>query len=50
MADSVKILVVDDDPDIRTVLTTLLEANGYQVVTASDGKDSGTGVYSDVTR
>lgn len=32
-----KILVVDDDPDIRDVLTTVLEADGYEVVTASDG-------------
>ena len=39
MADNVKILVVDDDPDIRTVLTALLESKGYQVVTASDGQE-----------
>ena len=39
MADSVKILVVDDDPDIRTVLTALLESKGYQVVTANDGQE-----------
>jgi len=39
MADNVKILVVDDDPDIRTVLTALLESKGYQIVTASNGKE-----------
>ena len=39
MADNAKILVVDDDPDIRTVLTALLESKGYQVVTASGGKE-----------
>ena len=39
MADNAKILVVDDDPDIRTVLSALLESKGYQVVTASDGKE-----------
>lgn len=39
MADNEKILVVDDDPDIRTVLSALLESKGYQVVTASDGKE-----------
>lgn len=39
MAENAKILVVDDDPDIRTVLTALLESRGYQVVTASDGKE-----------
>ena len=39
MDQNAKILVVDDDPDIRTVLTALLEARGYQIVTASDGKE-----------
>ena len=34
-----KILVVDDDPDIREALTMVLEAQGYQVVTARDGKE-----------
>ncbi len=33
----VKILVVDDDPDIRDVLEDLLESEGYEVVTANDG-------------
>jgi len=32
-----KILVVDDDPDILDALTMILEARGYQVVTARDG-------------
>jgi two-component system alkaline phosphatase synthesis response regulator PhoP len=32
-----KILVVDDDPDIREVLTMILESQGYQIVAASDG-------------
>jgi len=32
-----KILVVDDDPDIREALSMILEAQGYQVVTAQDG-------------
>ena len=32
-----KILVVDDDPDILDALTMILESQGYQVVTASDG-------------
>ena len=39
MPENAKILVVDDDPDIRTVLSALLESRGYQVVTASDGKE-----------
>lgn len=32
-----KILIVDDDPDIRDALSLVLEARGYQVSTASDG-------------
>lgn len=32
-----KILLVDDDPDILDALTMILEAKGYQVVTALDG-------------
>lgn len=31
------ILVVDDEPDIRMILTTFLEAVGYRVVAAADG-------------
>ncbi len=34
---SVKILVVEDDPSVRGLLQTLLSAEGYDVVTASDG-------------
>jgi len=32
-----KILLVDDDPDILEALTIILEAQGYEVVTAKDG-------------
>lgn len=32
-----RILVVDDDPEILTILRTLLEAHGFAVYTASDG-------------
>jgi DNA-binding response OmpR family regulator len=32
-----KILVVDDDPDIRDVLEELLVGEGFSVVTANDG-------------
>ena len=32
-----KILLVDDDPDILDALSMILEARGYQVVTARDG-------------
>lgn len=32
-----KILVVDDEPDIRTLLLIALRNKGYEVVTADDG-------------
>ncbi|MEO6712842.1 MAG: response regulator [Mycobacteriales bacterium] len=32
-----QILVVEDDPNVRGLLQTLLSAEGYDVVTASDG-------------
>lgn len=32
-----KILIVDDDPDILAAMTVPLEARGYEVVTARDG-------------
>lgn len=34
-----KILVVDDEPDIRSTVKTVLEKNGYKVVTAVNGDD-----------
>jgi len=41
MADDRKlILVVDDEPDMVTYLTTLLEDNGYATVSAADGNEA----------
>ncbi|NOY69016.1 MAG: response regulator [Deltaproteobacteria bacterium] len=37
MADKKKILVVDDEADVLTYLTTLFEDNGYETVSAVDG-------------
>jgi two-component system response regulator MprA len=34
---AVRVLVVEDDPNVRGLLRTLLEAEGYAVDTASDG-------------
>jgi CheY-like chemotaxis protein len=33
------VLIVDDEPDVVTYLRTLLEDNGFGVITAGDGKD-----------
>ena len=35
-----KILVVDDEPSIVRLVTTTLEARGYEVVTAHDGMEA----------
>ncbi len=35
-----KILIVDDDPGLLTLLDRRLKANGYEVVSASDGKEA----------
>ncbi len=37
MQDQVNILVVDDEPGIRTTLSAILEEEGYNVVVAEDG-------------
>jgi DNA-binding response OmpR family regulator len=38
MGASAKILVVDDDPDMREALQMILESVGYMVVMAEDGE------------
>jgi DNA-binding response OmpR family regulator len=38
MGASAKILVVDDDPDMREALQMILESAGYTVVMAEDGE------------
>ena len=35
-----RILVADDDPAIRRLVTTLVEKEGYTAVTANDGRDA----------
>ncbi len=40
MAKVHTVLVVDDDPEIQTMLSARLTSRGYQVVTASDGKEA----------
>ena len=44
------VLVVDDDRDIRDVLTDALEAEGYEVVTAADGQEALNWLRSGVER
>ena len=41
MAENKKtILVVDDEPDVLTFLTTLLQDNGYETMTAENGEEA----------
>lgn len=35
-----RVLVVDDDPAIRRILTLTLELEGYEIETASDGQEA----------
>lgn len=35
-----KILIIDDDPDVRTVMNVLLKKNGYEVETASQREEA----------
>jgi CheY-like chemotaxis protein len=45
MADDAKtVLVVDDDPDARDFLSTVLQDNGYGTVTANDGAEALTAI------
>lgn len=39
MSDNKKILVIDDEKDTVTYLTTLLEDNGYDTICAYDGEE-----------
>jgi len=39
-SESLTILVVDDDPQIRAIVRGLLEADGYRVVEAGDGRQA----------
>jgi CheY-like chemotaxis protein len=34
-----KVLVIDDEADVRTFLTTVLKKGGYETVTAADGAE-----------
>jgi CheY-like chemotaxis protein len=35
-----KVLVIDDEPDVRKFLTAVLEKHGYDTLTASDGTEA----------
>ena len=35
----IRVLIIDDDPDIRTLMDALMKKQGYQVETASRGEE-----------
>ncbi len=35
-----RVLIVDDDADVRTFVTTVVETHGYTPVTATDGEEA----------
>ncbi len=39
MSDKKKIIIIDDDADLVTFITTLLEDNGYEALSAGDGQE-----------
>ena len=42
-----RVLIVDDEPNIRAVLRGYLEADGFQVIQAADGKAAVASVRAD---
>lgn len=40
MNEPVKIMIVDDEADIRTIVRILLETKGYHIIEAASGEDS----------
>jgi CheY-like chemotaxis protein len=47
MIEQPRILVVDDEPEIRQVVTEFLESRGYRVLTAASGLEAVTAVQRD---
>jgi DNA-binding response OmpR family regulator len=45
MSPALSVLVVDDDPDVRTLVTTLLGRAGYLVAEAEDGRAALKALY-----
>lgn len=43
----VRVLVVDDEPDIRATVSAMLEIEGYEVAEATNGADALVAVESD---
>jgi CheY-like chemotaxis protein len=48
MTDAKTVLVVDDDPDAREYLSTVLQDNGFSTTTANDGAEAITALKQQV--
>ena len=40
MSHDARILIVDDEPNVRLVFRTALETSGYSITTAADGEQA----------
>ena len=47
MKNPKKILVIDDDPDFRDAMTTILESAHYKVALATDPKEGKEKIFSE---
>ncbi len=45
--DNYKVLIADDEPDVLKVLSQKISQEGYDVVTAQDGKEALDKIYQD---
>lgn len=46
MSNKYKILIIEDEANIRSFVKTILEANGYQVIIAANGKEGKMMLFS----
>lgn len=47
MAPDTRVLIVEDDPDIRLLFSTTMAAHGFEVSTASNGEEALAALASD---
>jgi len=47
MSDKKKVLIIDDEEDVLTFLSTLLEDNGYRTISAKNGNEAMVKVRSE---
>ncbi len=48
MLDKIKVLIADDEPDVREIMAKWVKNEGYEVVTAGDGAEAWEKIQKDV--